>query len=518
MKAKHPLLFCILDGFGEAPAAPYNAVSQAAPRFYYGLREAWPHTLLEASSECVGLPSGQMGNSEVGHLTMGAGRIVWQELVRIDRAVRTGELQGAERFRAIHQNAERNDGRIHLIGLVSDGGVHSSLEHLRAIIRSFGDAGVGQRVVLHALLDGRDTAPRCAEHFVADMERELSRVGGKLATVGGRYYTMDRDKRWERVKKGWDSIVLGRPAEGGLDYPDGVSALAAAYERDEGDEFVTPSTVNGGAPIEDGDEVFVFNFRADRVRQITEAFLSKGFDGFDRERLPKVGYTTMTQYREDFDCAVLFEPTELSRILPEMVADAGMRQLRIAETEKYPHVTFFFGGGREEPYPGEHRILVPSPKVATYDMQPEMSAIEVTDRLLDAIDKDWFDLVVLNYANGDMVGHTGDLDATVHAVKTLDDCLSRLIPVWIEKGGVVALTADHGNCEQMRNEATGDPHTAHTLNPVPFLLIGEAAKGVKLCEEGGGLGDLAPTLLPYLGLEVPTQMDGKPLASKEPQD
>lgn len=512
MKAKHPLLFVILDGFGEAPDGPYNAITQAEPRYYWSLRENWPMTLLGASSECVGLPDGQMGNSEVGHLTIGAGRIVWQELVRIDRAVKNGELQRAERFRAIHARAEQNDARIHLFGLVSNGGVHSSLEHLRGILRFFGEAGVGRRVVLHALLDGRDTAPRCAKAFVQDMENELARIGGRLGSIGGRYYAMDRDKRWDRVKKGWDAIVLGRPASGELDYPNGTAAIDAAYARDEGDEFVTPSVIDGGAPIEDGDEVFCFNFRADRVRQITEAFLRADFDGFARERTPDVHYTSMTQYRSDFGCPVLFEPAELSRLLPEMVADAGMTQLRIAETEKYPHVTFFFGGGREEPFPNEHRILVPSPKVATYDMKPEMSAIEVTDRLLEAIDKHWFDLIVLNYANGDMVGHTGKLDAATAAVRTLDQCMARLFPVWIEKGGVIALTADHGNCEKMRDEETGEPHTAHTLCPVPFLLIGEPARGIRLRETGGGLGDLAPTLLPYLGLDVPAQMDGKPLA------
>jgi 2,3-bisphosphoglycerate-independent phosphoglycerate mutase len=433
--------------------------------------------------------------------------------VRIDRAIQSGSLREAPRFKQMAERALQGDKRIHLIGLVSDGGVHSSLEHLRAMIRYFGEMGAGDRVVLHALLDGRDTAPRCAEAFVADMARELERVGGRMATIGGRYYTMDRDKRWERVKKGWDSIVLGRPADGGLDFEDPLAALTAAYARDEGDEFVLPSTIQGGAPVEDGDEVFVFNFRADRVRQLTDAFLTEGFDGFDKEKAPRVHYTTMTQYRADFDCTVLFEPTRMDKILPEVVADAGMTQLRIAETEKYAHVTFFFNGGIETPNEGEDRILVPSPQVATYDLQPEMSAPRSPTVWSRRSGAGATTRSSVTTRTATWSGHTGDLAAATQAVKTLDSCLERLIPVWIEKGGVIALTADHGNCEQMRDPETGEPHTAHTLNPVPFHLIGEPARGVKLSDEGGGLGDLAPTLLPYLGLEVPTQMDGKPLAA-----
>ncbi|GAB4152885.1 MAG: 2,3-bisphosphoglycerate-independent phosphoglycerate mutase [Planctomycetota bacterium] len=502
------LLLAVLDGFGEAPAGPANAVTLADPRCLLDLRQRYPMTLLQASGEDVGLPCGLMGNSEVGHLNIGAGRVVYQEITRIDRDIERGGFARNEALLSAIRHARAHRSALHLFGLVSDGGVHSSDRHIRALLELCKANGLeGDRVLLHAFLDGRDTPPRSAEVHVGRVQEWMDELGvGRIATVIGRYYAMDRDKRWERVRRAYDALVLGD----GFTAESAQKAIAASYERDEGDEFVQPTII--GRPedgrVRTGDAVLYFNFRTDRARQLTEAFISKDFSGFPRASVPRVHYVTMTRYREDFDCPVAYPPQNLKGIFPEVVSRAGFRQLRIAETEKYAHVTFFFSGGDEREYPGETRILVPSPKVATYDLQPEMSARAVTDRLLEQLDADGApQVVVLNFANADMVGHTGVLDAAVSAVRTLDQCLARIVPVVLGRGGTVAITADHGNCETMVDPETGGPHTAHTLNPVPFLLANDSLRSRSL-KPGGRLCDIAPTLLPLIGLEPDESMDG----------
>lgn len=505
---KTPLLLCVLDGFGEAPPGPGNAISLAEPRFWYGLRDRWASTQLEASGEDVGLPCGLMGNSEVGHLNIGAGRVVYQEITRIDREIREGRFQQNPALRSAIDHAKKTGGALHLFGLVSDGGVHSSDQHLKALLAMAKAGGLtGERVVLHAFLDGRDTPPRSAQPFVARVEGWMQELGtGRIGTVVGRYWAMDRDKRWERVQKAYDALVLGT----GHAAETAQAAVAAAYAREENDEFVLPTVI--GSPdrgrVRTGDAVIFFNYRTDRARQLTDAFLSRDFAGFPRASVPVVHYVTMTRYRDDFPCPVAFAPQNLDGIFPQVIAKAGMRQLRIAETEKYAHVTFFFSGGEEKELPGERRVLIPSPKVATYDLQPEMSAVSVTDALLKELAGDLRpDVTVLNFANADMVGHSGIVPAAVRAVQTIDQCLARIVPAYLERGGTVAITADHGNVETMIDPVTGQPHTAHTTNPVPLLLCGEATKGRKL-RSGGRLCDIATTLLPILGLPKGQGMDG----------
>jgi 2,3-bisphosphoglycerate-independent phosphoglycerate mutase len=503
-----PLLLCVLDGFGEGAPGPANAISVASPRFWLQLRERWPVTLLQASGEDVGLPCGLMGNSEVGHLNIGAGRVVYQEITRIDREIREGRFAGNPALRSAVEHAHAKGGALHLFGLVSDGGVHSSDAHLRALLELAKAGGLqGDRVVVHAFLDGRDTPPRSAQPFVARVEGWMRELGvGRIGTVIGRYYAMDRDKRWERVQKAYDALTLGA----GHVAASAQAAIAAAYARNEGDEFVLPTIV--GSPdqgrVRTGDAVVFFNFRTDRARQLTDAFAGKDFQGFARASVPVVHFVTMTRYREDLPCPVAFPPQNLDGTLPQIVSKAGMRQLRIAETEKYAHVTFFFSGGDEKELPGERRVLVPSPRVATYDLQPEMSAVPVTDALLRELgDGARPDVTVLNFANADMVGHSGVIPAAVKAVQTIDECLARIVPAYLDLGGTVAITADHGNVEMMIDPVTGEPHTAHTTNPVPLLIAGEAAKGRRL-RAGGRLCDIATTLLPILGLRPAAGMEG----------
>jgi 2,3-bisphosphoglycerate-independent phosphoglycerate mutase len=503
-----PLLLAILDGFGEAPAGPGNAVTLAEPRTLLGLRQKWPLGFLQASGEDVGLPCGLMGNSEVGHLNIGAGRVVYQEISRIDKEIREGRFFANEALRSATAHALRTGGAVHLFGLVSDGGVHSSDQHLRALLELCRKEGLtGERVVLHAFLDGRDTPPRSAQPHIARVEGWMQELGtGRIGTVVGRYWAMDRDKRWERVQKAYDALVLGA----GLGAATAQQAIADAYARNEGDEFVLPTVIGAQdrGRVRTGDAVIFFNFRSDRARQLTEAFTQKDFTGFPRASVPLVHYVTMTRYREDFACPVAFAPQNLKGIFPELVSQRGLAQLRIAETEKYAHVTFFFSGGDEREYPRERRVLVPSPKVATYDLQPEMSAPQVTDRLLQELEgPDRPDVTILNFANADMVGHTGILPAAVRAVQTIDQCLARIVPAFLERGGTVAITADHGNCETMIDPATGEPHTAHTTNPVPFLVCGDAVKGRRI-RGGGRLCDIATTLLPVLGLRPDPTMTG----------
>lgn len=511
--SRSPLLLVVLDGFGEAPAGPDNAITTAEPRFWLSLREKWPWTTLQASGEDVGLPCGLMGNSEVGHLNIGAGRVVYQEISRIDKAIRDGAFRQNAALRSAIAHARAGNGALHLFGLVSDGGVHSSDQHLRALLQMCADDGLrGERVLLHAFLDGRDTPPRSAQHYVAAVEQWMAASGaGRIATVIGRYYAMDRDKRWERVQRAYDALTIGM----GHVADSAQQAIAQAYARNEGDEFVLPTIV--GSPdrgrVRSGDAVVFFNFRADRARQLTEAFTAREFAGFPRASVPAVHFVTMTRYREDFPCPVAFAPQNLSGIFPEVVAKAGLTQLRIAETEKYAHVTFFFSGGDEKEYPGERRVLIPSPKVATYDLQPEMSAIPVTDALLRELASDQRpDVTILNFANADMVGHSGILPAAVAAVRTIDQCLARIVPEFLKLGGTVAITADHGNVEMMVDPVTGQPHTAHTTNPVPFLLCGPAVRGRRL-RTGGRLCDIATTLLPLLSLPRADGMDGVDLLS-----
>ncbi len=506
-----PVVLCILDGWGERAESDNNAIKLAATPNLDRFLATCPHATLDASAEAVGLPHGQMGNSEVGHTNIGAGRVVLQDLPRIDAAIADGSLAANQTLAAFLAKLRASGGTCHLIGLLSPGGVHSHQDHIAALARLAVAAGVPVR--LHALLDGRDTPPRAARGYVA---RFLARVadldGFAPATVMGRYYAMDRDQRWERVARAYDALVdaRGAPASG-LD-----DAIAAAYDAGEGDEFVTPRIVGGYRGMADGDGLLMANFRADRVRQILGALLDPAFAGFPRRRLVAFAAACgMTSYSSDLDRFLpsLFPPERLSATLGEIVAGAGLTQLRIAETEKYAHVTFFFNGGQETPFPGESRILVPSPKVASYDLKPEMSAPEVTDRLVEAVASGRFDFVLVNYANSDMVGHTGDLSAAIKAVETVDACLGRLAQAVREAGGVLLITADHGNVEQMREAGGEGSHTAHTTNLVPVILVGERRPERLL--RAGCLADVAPTILELMGLPRPSVMTGRSLLALE---
>ncbi len=502
-----PVLLCILDGWGCAGGGSDNAIALARKPVWDRLMRTSPHAVADASELHVGLPSGQMGNSEVGHMNLGAGRVVMQDLPRIDDAFAGNHVGEMPALRDFVAALARSGGACHLMGLMSPGGVHSHQGHLAALARLLAAAGIPVRI--HALLDGRDTPPRSAEGFVRDFLAAIAGGGDiGIATIGGRYYAMDRDKRWERVALAYDSLVDAK----GEHAADPLAAIEAAYRRGENDEFVRPTAIGDYAGMRDGDGVLMGNFRADRVRQVLAALLDPGFAGFPRPRLVRFAAALgLTDYAESLRpfIAALFQPEELGQTLGELVAAAGLKQLRIAETEKYAHVTFFFNGGEEGLFPGEERILVPSPKVATYDLQPEMSADEVTDRLVAAIEGGRFDFIVCNYANTDMVGHTGDLVAAIKAVETVDRCLGRLDQAIRRSGGVMLITADHGNAEMMRDPETGAAHTAHTLNRVPVLLVNAPAAVAAL--EDGELADIAPTLLRLLGLAQPAAMTGHSL-------
>ncbi|MBM3568138.1 MAG: 2,3-bisphosphoglycerate-independent phosphoglycerate mutase [Alphaproteobacteria bacterium] len=494
-----PVVLCILDGWGEREAAPDNAIALARTPNYDRFRRDYPRALIDASELHVGLPEGQFGNSEVGHMNLGAGRVVMQDLVRIDRAARDGSLARHPALAKLASRLRASGGTAHVMGLMSPGGVHSHQVHIRALVDALRAAGV--EVAVHAFLDGRDTPPRSADGFLAEF-------GRPVATLCGRYYAMDRDKRWERVARAYELLVDGRGARHG----DARAALAAAYAEDQSDEFVTPRVIGGYAGMREGDAIVMANFRADRAREILTALLVPEFDGFKRGRLVTfAGAVGMASYSAALDgfLDTLFSPQPLSNSLGEIVADAGMRQLRIAETEKYAHVTFFFNGGEERVFTGEERILVPSPKVATYDLKPEMAAPEVTDRLVAAIESGRHDLIVVNYANGDMVGHTGVLPAAIQAAETIDACLGRLEAALRRAGGVMFLTADHGNAEQMHDPTSGQAHTQHTTNRVPAILVNPPAAGLTLVD--GRLADVAPTLLGFLGLTQPAEMTGRSL-------
>jgi 2,3-bisphosphoglycerate-independent phosphoglycerate mutase len=498
-----PVMLVILDGFGWREESADNAVRQARKPNFDRLWQTCPHAFLHTSGGDVGLPEGQMGNSEVGHLNIGAGRVVMQELPRISQAAKDGGLARAPALTDLIAKLQASGGTCHLLGLMSPGGVHSHQEHAVALAKILHQAGV--KTLVHAFTDGRDTPPRSAAD---DMKwlRDALPPDVPVATVIGRYYAMDRDKRWDRVAKAYAALAEGEGAK----FADPVTAVQDSYGHDVTDEFVLPAVIGDYKGMRDGDGILCFNFRADRVREILAALLEPKFDGFPRGRVVKFAAAAgMTRYSDELApyLGVLFPPEKLDHILGEVVAEAGRAQLRTAETEKYPHVTYFLNGGQETTFPGEDRIMVPSPKVATYDLQPEMSAPELTDKVVTAIDSRKYDLIVLNYANPDMVGHTGSLPAAIKAVETVDAGLGRIAAAVEKQGGALLLTADHGNCELMRDPATGGPHTAHTTNPVPVLLMGGEAAGMK----DGRLADVAPTLLALMELAQPREMTGRSL-------
>ena len=509
--SKQPAALIILDGWGLAEAGPGNAISQARIPVFESLLRECPWTKLGASALDVGLPAGQMGNSEVGHTNIGAGRVVYQDLTRISRAIEDGSLADNEVLRKAFLAAAGKERALHLLGLLSDGGVHSHQNHLEALLRLAAEQGL-ERVYVHVFLDGRDTPPASGIKYVRRLEAFLAELGcGQIASLGGRFYGMDRDQRWDRVERHWRTLVLGE----GECFPEALRALEDSYEHQIYDEFVEPVIIAKDGQelplIRGGDGVIFFNFRGDRAREITMALSQNDFSGFQRPCFPKLGaYICMSEYDANFSLPVLFPPEALPDGLGQVIADRGLRQLRIAETEKYAHVTFFFNGGREEPFPGEERCLVPSPReVRTYDLKPEMSAGVVAEELIQRLDKNYYDLIVLNFANCDMVGHTGNLPASVKACETVDNCLGLILQKFKEKGIVALITADHGNVEALL-DANGLPITAHSTNPVPLIVCGIKSSGYTL-REGGVLADIAPTILQLMGLEKPVAMTGTSL-------
>ncbi len=500
-----PVALLILDGFGHREATDGNAIAAASTPNLARLGDAGTRSLIDTSGERVGLPDGQMGNSEVGHLNLGAGRVVYQDYTRISAAIRDGSILNNAVLADAMDGCAASGRTLHFLGLLSPGGVHSHEEHLYALVRMARARGV-KSIAVHAILDGRDRPPKSAAPSIEKLQSVLAEEGvGHIASLAGRFYAMDRDNRWDRVEKAYRLYVDG---VGQHSADDALGALEAAYAREETDEFVSPVRIGDGATVADGDAVIFWNYRADRAREITKAFIEPGFDGFANRRFVALRrYVCLTEYHADFDAPVAFGPLDLPNSFGEIVARQGLQQLRIAETEKYAHVTFFFNGGVETPFAGEKRILVPSPKVRTYDLKPEMSAAEVTDKLVAAIDSGTFDVVICNYANADMVGHTGDFAAAVKAVETLDECVGRVADAIERAGGAMLVTADHGNVEQMTDPQTEQAHTAHTTNPVPLLLYGLDA-GLR---DGGALSDIAPTLLAMMGLEQPADMTGQSL-------
>lgn len=503
-KLNAPVALIIMDGWGIGdPSSKTNAVNVAKTPVIDGLLAKYPHAKLACSGEAVGLPDGQMGNSEVGHTNIGAGRVVYQELTRITKAIREGSFFKNPVFLDIVNTVKKNDGALHLMGLLSDGGVHSHNQHLYALLQLAKQEGL-KKVYVHAFLDGRDVPPSSAGEYVKELQDKIDEIGvGQIATLSGRYYAMDRDKRWDRVQKAYDAIALGK----GVKEANAQVAVENSYKENVTDEFVVPAVIGEYTGMTNDDGAIFFNFRPDRARELTHAFVDADFDGFTREKDLKVPFAIMTQYEKGINAEIAYKPEALVNTLGEYVSKLGYTQLRIAETEKYAHVTFFFNGGVEQPYQGEDRILVPSPKVATYDLQPEMSAIEVTDKVVDAILSKKYDFIILNYANGDMVGHTGVLEAAEKAVETVDTCVGRFVDAIKQVGGSVCITADHGNAERMVDETTHEPFTAHTTNPVPFIVVSDKVKSVK----DGSLCDIAPTLLTLADLKVPAEMSGKSL-------
>lgn len=500
----------ILDGWGLNPEKKANAILNANTPNYDKLMKEFPNTTLKGSGLAVGLPEGQMGNSEVGHLNIGAGRIVYQDFTRVSQDIKSGGFFNNPAMVWAMDNALKSNKALHLMGLLSDGGVHSHIDHLKALLDMAKQKNL-HKVYLHAFLDGRDVPPANAKKYIEEIEEYMKIIGvGKIATISGRYYAMDRDKRWDRTEKAYNAIVFGE----GLKSSSAAEALEQSYERKETDEFVMPTVVidehsEPVATVEPRDSIIFFNFRPDRARQLTYAFCNEEFDGFSRKKgyFP-VHYVCLTEYDATVKNAkIAYGPESLDNILAEALSAAGLKQLRIAETEKYAHVTFFFNGGVEKAYPGEERILISSPKVATYDLKPEMSAYEVADKVIEKIREDIYDVIILNFANPDMVGHTGVYEAAVKAIEAVDECIGKVVKCIEEKGGTLLLTADHGNAEQMLDYETGEPHTAHTCNLVPFILVSD--KPYKL--RAGKLADIAPTILELINLEKPKEMTGESL-------
>jgi 2,3-bisphosphoglycerate-independent phosphoglycerate mutase len=501
MTRKHrPLALIIMDGWGYSEDPDNNAILAANTPVWDQLWERYPHTLINASGQGVGLPGDQMGNSEVGHLNLGAGRVVYQEFTRISKAIDDGAFFNNPVLTAAVDKAAAKNKAVHIFGLLSDGGVHSHEEHIHAMVKLAVDRGASN-VYVHAFLDGRDTAPQSAQPAIDKLEAVFAELGkGRLASMVGRFYAMDRDKRWNRVEAAYRLIAEG---EAEFQAATATEGLAEAYAREETDEFVKPTTIGDAVRIEDGDSVVFMNFRADRARELTECFIQPEFDGFKRPRSIALSeYVTLTEYKKDYSSPIAFPNEKMKNILGAYLSSLGLKQLRIAETEKYAHVTFFFNGGVENPFEGEDRILVPSPKVDTYDQQPEMNAPEVADKLSEAIKSEKYDAIICNFANADMVGHTGKFDAAVKAIEALDGCLGQVWQALESVGGEMIVTADHGNAERMVNHQTGQPHTAHTNNVVPLLFAGRDA----ICHEHGTLSDIAPTMLSLMGLPIPAEM------------
>jgi 2,3-bisphosphoglycerate-independent phosphoglycerate mutase len=510
MKIGGPLVLVVLDGWGLRDEREGNAIKLARTPTYLEMLDRFAHSSLQASGEHVGLPPGQMGNSEVGHITMGAGRVVYQDLTRIDKSIADGDFFEMPALVDAMTRCQGDKHALHLVGLVSPNGIHSHTRHLNALIEMAAHYKL-KRVFVQGFTDGRDTSPAGGAGFFGELEQVMSKAGtGQVASVGGRYYGMDRDNRWERTKKAYDSIVGERAPRG----RSAVEYIRTSYEAGISDEFIEPGTMVDAndqpiGPIRDGDSLIFFNFRSDRARQLTRALTLDQFDGFERNPHRKVEMTTMTQYDRTFTFPVVFSPQSLSGSFAEVMAAQHMTNLRVAETEKYPHVSYFFNCGIEKPYPGEDRILVPSPKVATYDLQPEMSARGITDNLVSDVEGHKHDVIICNFANADMVGHTGNLDAAVKAVETIDHCLGRIVKAVRDANGILLVTADHGNAEEMWNTQLNEPHTAHTSNPVPVIVV-QDVKGMAL-REGGSLRDIAPTMLGILGVPAPKEMTGQDL-------
>ena len=516
-----PLVLIILDGWGHSTSTKGNAISASRPRFLGSLALRFPSTLLHAAGEAVGLPAGYIGNSEVGHICLGSGRVVLQDLARINRSIETGDFNRIEPLRLAAGQAAKPGAALHVMGLISDGGVHSHIDHLQAIVRLAREGGVSNLFV-HTFLDGRDTPPRSAPVYLRRVETFLEEIGlGAIATVSGRYYPMDRDNRWDRTAKAWAAITRRE----GVRRPSAIAAVEASHAEGIDDEFLVPaviesaegSSTSGGARrdagVHDGDGVIFFNFRADRARQLTRAFIEEDghFDRFDRQARPALAsFVPLTAYDRSWPIVPAFPPQRHKGTLGEVLGAAGVSQLRIAETEKYAHVTYFFNGGEERTFPGEDRFLIPSPNVATYDHKPEMSAEEVTQEVVRRIESDAHSVIILNYANADMVGHTGKYDPAVEACRVIDRCVRVVVDATVRRGGVALVTADHGNAEQMIDPAGGGPHTAHTMNDVPLYVAGEAVAGKRL-REGGSLSDVAPTILGLLEIPLPKEMEGRSL-------
>jgi 2,3-bisphosphoglycerate-independent phosphoglycerate mutase len=509
-----PTLLIVLDGWGLREESESNAVKLSKTPAMDHLIKEFPHTALQASGEFVGLPKGLMGNSEVGHLNIGAGRIVYQDIVRISRAIQDRSFFKNSNLLKIFSDAKKNQRKVHLLGLLSDGGVHSSFEHLEALIQMAKQEQI-QHLIIHAFLDGRDTPPKSALIYLERLEKVAKKFNiGLVGSVSGRYYAMDRDKRWDRLEKAYRALVLGE----GIKIHSAREAVLNAYERGETDEFVLPTLIipdskKEAALIQDGDGVIFFNFRADRARELTAALTTQNFPGFQLKQ-PKISFCGMTRYDDQLTVSVAFEDENLKNTISEVWSQQGLKQFHTAETEKYAHVTYFFGGGRETPFPGEDRLLIPSLKIPTYDLQPEMSAVSITETCLEKIQSDAYDCIAMNFANADMVGHTGNLKATIKAVEVVDTCIGKLTEAVLKKKGLAAITADHGNAEIKWDPAAQQPSTAHTTNPVPFIFVCENMKGKKL-KKDGILADIAPTILLAQGIKPPAEMTGKNLLLNE---